>query len=102
MKLTRHQADLVLRHYTAEYAERASEDFTDAPEFASFVRELQCRIDADLSRSHVGWVVRAWQKFAPGQPDLYGDINFEVNEALDSAGFRPPHIRRYSEQETTA
>lgn len=97
MKLTRNQADLALRHYTAEYAAKANEDFVDERQFASFVRELQWRIDADLTRNHIAWLVKAWQEFGSAQ---FGDatINFEVNDTLDNANFPGPHILRYSEQ----
>lgn len=106
MKLTRHQADLVLRHYTAEYAERANREasFNTLPDLYTFHRGLQWRIDADLGRSQLDCLVEAWLGWLAGHtPASFweSEINVRANDILDAAGFRGPHILRYSEQETT-
>ena len=102
MKLTRNQADLVLRHYTHEYAANVPA-FDESPEErASLARKLSYYLDADLSRNHVMWVVEAWRALTRRGDNDMQHVNFEINEALDTAGFRPPHILRYTEQETAA
>ena len=107
MQLTRHQADLALRHYTAEYAERAKKDrslFNDDA-LASLARELSWRIDADLATYDVALIVEYWTHLdkADGRGNVRhceGVVNFTVNEALDNArvGTSKPHahILRYS------
>lgn len=96
MTLTRHQADLVLRHYTAAYAKEVHEE-PDVQMVGAVARELSWRLNSDVSRVPLLFLLLAWQRVHAGIPEAEQDVNLEVNTILDNAGFRPPHILRYSE-----
>lgn len=100
MELTRNQADLALRHYTAEYAEQALRiPENDTPvAIGTLTRELSWRIDADVDQTAIEWLLVAWRDVFDGLSGGETGLNFEVNDILDTAGFPGPHILRYSEQ----
>lgn len=102
MKLTRHQADLVLRHYTAEYAANVPAVDDNPEERATLARKLSHYLDANVHPYDIQWITEVWRDAFANKPAAEHDVNFEINAALDSAGFRGPHILRYTEQETAA
>ena len=98
--MNRNEADLVLRHYTHEYAAKVPAWDDDDASIATLTRELSYYIDATLSTGYVEWIVHFCRK-ANTDFDAESDINAEVNAALDAANIRGPHILRYTTQETT-
>lgn len=105
MKLTRHQADLVLRHYTAEYAELSLKHyaFDTAENFGQLVRETSAAIQGTLTEAKVDAVLRWWRELSrrPFQHRAHaeGELNIAVNEALDNAGVSGKWILRRGEQQ---
>lgn len=102
MKLTRNEADLVLRHYTHEYAQQMTGFDDDAPRISTLARELSYYIDADVNPTDIAWLLVSWRAVIENLPNAEHDVNYEVNQILDNAGFTGTHQLRYTEQETAA
>ena len=108
VRLTRTEADIVVRQLTGEYHNRHGVDNSGRLEY--FASKLSWQIGADNTRDFRDYLVDVLRAF-DGLMDIYwgdqphdrrdqyeSDLNVAVNGALDAAGFPAGMILRSGEQ----